>query len=151
MKELFKTIKDYPKYKISNLGNVMGTRGTILKGSRAGKNKYLQVYLSADGVRKNFYIHQLMAIVFLNHKPCGYKIVVDHQDNDPLNNNLNNLQLITQRENCSKDKTDVGIHFDKINKKWRASIKIEGKTVQLGSFTSKKEARDAYDNKLKDI
>jgi hypothetical protein len=45
-------------------------------------------------------VHSLMAITFLGHKYDGTRnIVVDHIDNNPLNNNLNNLRLVTMKEN----------------------------------------------------
>ena len=43
-------------------------------------------------------------MAFFGHVPGGYKIVVDHIDNNRLNNHVSNLQLITQRENSSKDR-----------------------------------------------
>ena len=41
-----------------------------------------------------------MAETFLNHVYDGNrKIVVDHVDNNPLNNNLENLRIVTAKEN----------------------------------------------------
>jgi ribosomal protein L15E len=72
-------------------------------------------------------------MAFLNHTPCGYKIVVDHIDNNiKTDNRLENLQLITQRENVSKDIKNtsskyIGVCWHKKAKKWRSSIQINGK------------------------
>ena len=49
-------------------------------------------------------VHSLMAITFLNHQYGNRSVVVDHIDNNPMNNHLNNLQIITNRENCIKNK-----------------------------------------------
>ena len=45
-------------------------------------------------------VHSIMAETFLNHVYDGNrKIVVDHIDNDPLNNNLENLRIVSAKEN----------------------------------------------------
>jgi hypothetical protein len=49
-------------------------------------------------------VHSFMAITFFGHEYGNRKIVVDHIDNDPLNNRLNNLQIISMKENSTKDK-----------------------------------------------
>ena len=99
-----------------------------------------------------------MAIAFLNHKPNDYKIVIDHINNNPLDNRLANLQLISQRENNSKDQwrhdrssQHVGVSWVKRDKKWRACIGIKGRNKLLGVFASEKEASQYYQNALKCI
>jgi len=57
---------------------------------------------------KSFKVHKLVAIHFLNHNPCGYKVVVDHIDGNPLNNHVNNLRLVSSREN-------INLGYDKKN------------------------------------
>lgn len=50
-------------------------------------------------------IHALMAITYLNHTYNGDRtIVVDHIDNNPLNNELSNLQIISMKINNIKDR-----------------------------------------------
>jgi hypothetical protein len=83
----------------------------------------------------------LVAMAFLNHKPDGtHKIVVDHINNNKLDNRVVNLQLISQRENLSKDRKDgtskyVGVCWKKSRNKWQVDIKIDGKRKYLGLFT----------------
>lgn len=38
----------------------------------------------------------------------------------------------------------IGVHFDAWSGKWRASIKIDEKTIKLGRFSSKRDASEAY-------
>ena len=56
MKEIWKDIKDYPNYQVSNLGNVKNIKtNKILKPFNTG-NEYLKVALSKNGVSKQFFI-----------------------------------------------------------------------------------------------
>jgi len=121
-----------------------------------GNNGYFAVNLYLNGKIKTFIVHQLVAIAFLNHTPNGYKLVVDHIDNDPLNNNLDNLQIITQRDNTSKDKKGgsskfTGVFIHKQTGKWRALININDKLTHLGLFNCELAASQAYQKALKQL
>ena len=56
----------------------------------------------------NIPVHRVMAYTFLNHKPKGFKIVVDHINNNKLDNSVKNLQLITTFENLAKGRFQSG-------------------------------------------
>jgi hypothetical protein len=104
--EEWKDIQGYEGlYQVSNLGRVKSfiRKDKILKQHKDSAG-YLSVTLCNNGNRKKITVHKLMAIVFLNHKPQGNKIVVDHVNNIKNDNRLENLQIISQRLNCSKDK-----------------------------------------------
>ena len=172
--EIWNDIPDYEGvYQVSNLGrvkslsrkiyklktnNLLYTQKEIVKKPKIKKSKrnYYIVSLFKDGKGKDFSIHQLVAMAFLGHKPCGYKLVVDHINNDPLDNRVENLQIITHRHNLSKDKKNkkskyTGVSWHKGNKKWVAMIDVNGKSTYLGLFTDEHEAYLAYQNKLKEI
>ena len=111
LEENYKEIPGYPNYKVSDLGNVKSLlgKGKILRLSRDSRG-HLTVGLSKDGKKKMFKAHQLVAIAFLNHVPCGNSIVVNHKNHYKADNRLINLQLLTAEENCrshakSKKKT----------------------------------------------
>ena len=66
---------------------------------------------------------------------------------------LDNLQLISSRENSSKDKKGgsseyTGVCWDRSRGKWISSIIINGKRKTLGRFTEELEASKAYQNAL---
>src|SRR5690606_9654271 len=109
-----------------------------------------------DKRRKGFPVHQLMAMAFLNHKPNKFTVVVDHKDNDPLNNHIDNLQLVSNRKNSSKDRKRgtskyIGVHWSRKVERWKAVIGHNGKDIQLGTFHDEKEAALYYQNALKAI
>ena len=158
MKERFKDIKGYDRdYQVSNLGRVKSLKfgkEKILKIC-IGSNGYLLVRLCKNGKTNTSYIHRLVAETFLQ-KPRGWDIVVDHINNDRLDNRLDNIQWITHRENCSKDKNKgtskiIGVSWNKRDSKWMACIWIDGKNKHLGLFTSELEASQAYQNALKEL
>jgi hypothetical protein len=132
--DFFKDIPNYiGRYQISkkgivkSLGNNKSRKDKILKSSINSKG-YLTVRLSG----KTFCVHQLVAITFLNHNLSGYKKVIDHIDNNKLNNNIENLKVVTQRENISrKNGRKVGVY--KKGNYWNVSI-------HFFSFKSEEEA-----------
>ena len=157
-KEVFKSIPDYPDYEVSDLGRV--------RSMKFGKEKYLKgytisngrlaVFLHKDGKGKCFQIHQLVAIAFLGHEPCGMKVIVDHKDNDHLNNRVDNLQLTSQRVNVSKDRKGgtskhIGVHWAKRERKWLAQIRINGKPTYLGTYHNEIDAAEAYQEALNSL
>jgi hypothetical protein len=168
--EIFKDIPNYEGlYQVSDLGNVkslkrkvlyMGSRSRVIKEkilkNITTNNDYSRVFLCKKGVVKTVSVHQLVAITFLGHKPNGYKLVCDHIDNDKFNNRLDNLQIISARENTSKDKKGgsskyIGVYWDSEKRKWVSAISINNKRKYLGRFDKEKDASNAYKNKLNQL
>jgi hypothetical protein len=169
MEEIFRNIPTYEGlYQVSNLGNVKSLSKYIIRGNSNYYTKekilinkvdgggYLFVCFCVNQNRKYFKVHKLVAMAFLNHIPDGtQKIVVDHINNDKNNNRLDNLQLLNQRQNSSKNhknKTSkyVGVSFIRYNK-WRASVTYKGKTVNLGEYNCETLAFTKYNNFLNKI
>ena len=156
--EVFKDIPGYEgMYQVSNLGRVKSFKlnGEKILKQGIGGNGYFLVNLCNEGKRKNVNVHQLVAITFLNHTPDGYKLVVDHIDNNPLNNRLENLQLVTARYNLSKDRSGsskyTGVCWHKHDNKWKSQIKINDKMKKIYSFDSEEEASMYYQDALRSI
>ena len=103
-----------------------------------------------NGKKKTIRTHLLIANAFFNHITNGcQKIVVDHIDNNKLNNNVDNLQLITNRENTSKNKINktskyTGVYWDKARNKWHVEIRFGKIKKHLGRFDCELEASNAY-------
>jgi hypothetical protein len=169
VEEIWKDIPGYEgMYQVSNLGNVKSLSRKLIKGKNIFFSKeiilkltisiwgYLRISLSKELITKKFTVHQLVAMAFLNHKPCGHKLVVDHINDDKLDNRLENLQIITNRENCFKTQGKgtsnyKGVSWDKRAKRWQARIYFNGKNKNLGTFKTELEASNIYQNKLKEI
>ena len=151
MSEQWKDIKGYKGlYEVSDLGRVKNARNGRIRKTPLNKRGYSQLILSKDNKKRNFTVHQLVAMGFLGHVPNGNSgLVVDHIDNNPSNNRADNLQLITNRENTSKDRKGgyskyVGVSWNKRCSKWISSIYHSGSMHHLGYYTDEEEARDVY-------
>lgn len=80
--------------------------------------------------------------------------IIDHVDNDPLNNRRSNLRLASVSQNTMNQKRSVrntsgykGVTWNKRCGKWQASIKRDGKNYHLGLYSDPKEAHEAYKQK----
>lgn len=168
--EIWKDIKGYEgRYQISNFYRVksldrivkhnnnvpQSMKGRFLKISyQNSKYKYRFVKLYKYNNLKNYKISRLIYQAF-----CGDLVpnmVIDHIDGDPLNDSPENLQQITNRENCSKDKwrrnpksNYAGVTIVEYNR-WVAVIQINKKQHYIGSFDTEIEANNAYQAILKD-
>ena len=172
--EQWKSIKNYEGlYEISNYGRVKSCakkwicgnhdsvrqkEATILRYGTDGMRGYLKVILANNKKNKSHYIHTLVWDHFGDRPRNGRKLQVDHKDDNKLNNRVDNLQLLTTRENTSKyHKTQketseyVGVHWNSGRNKWIAKIMIDGKSVHLGYFTNEYNAHLAYQKALNKI
>ena len=148
------TVKRLERYRNSNGGSKVLIKEMILKPYLSTNKKYLNIKLQIDLKSKSYGIHQLIAMTFLNHKPCGHKLVVDHIDENTLNNSKSNLRILTQRENLSRRKNTsskyTGVYFSKAANKWESSISIDGKRIYIGLFKSEIKAHQEYQKALKE-
>jgi hypothetical protein len=171
-KEIWKDVKGYEGlYQVSNLGSVKSLKRTvnvnksklctkvvferILKNG-INSSGYYNLTLCKNGSQKTRLVHQLVAIAFLGHTPNGQNLVINHIDFNKLNNNVENLVIITQRENANKKHLNhsskyTGVCWVKKSKKWVSSIAVNGKSKTLGYFDSEKDAHLVYETKLKEI
>lgn len=92
--EEWRVFPENENYSISSCGRV--------KNNNTNRLLYLdenQKYIRVSLLKKYYYLHRLVYCVFHNDFDLdGY--VIDHIDGNPRNNNLSNLQKITQQENC---------------------------------------------------
>ena len=58
-------------------GGVIHLKGKILKQTINNVGYYI-VVLSKNGIIKTHSVHKFVAMAFLNHNPCGYKLIINH-------------------------------------------------------------------------
>jgi hypothetical protein len=157
MIEIFKDVKGYEGlYQVSNIGRVKSLNKELVMTPENTIYGYHRVRLYKQGKRKWFFIHQLVAVAFLNHTICGHKLVINHIDFDKTNNNISNLEIVTSRVNGNQKHIKsssiyVGVDWHSAKNKWRSRIHIGGKRISLGSYTNEVDAHNAYQKALNDL
>lgn len=126
------------------------------KGDTAGRidhNGYSQVSITSSGKRRNLLTHRI--IWFIHHSELP--VILDHIDGSPLNNRIENLRPATNQQNqrnmrSHKNSTSkyLGVCWDKSRNKWKASIRVNGKSKNIGRFTDEIEAAKAYDKEARE-
>jgi len=99
------------------------------------KDGYLQVSIFG----KKYYVHRLIYVY--NNGEIPRNMVIDHKDQDKLNNNISNLRCITHGQN-GQNWNPKGYTYTR-GKYW-ARITVNKKKISLGRFETKQEASDAY-------
>lgn len=166
--EIWKTIEGYNDYEISSFGRVKSLSRIIVRKKYSflckekilkpgtDNNGYLKINLYNKNDKKTITIHQLVAIHFLNHNPCGYELVVNHINFIRTDNRVDNLEIVTSRENTNQKHLKstskyTGVCWSEKDNKWICSIYIKGKTKKLGRFDNEIEASKYYENAIKNI
>jgi len=100
--EIFKNIEGYNgDYQVSNLGRIKSFKGEGVRILKQKINKgHLCIRLYKSGEGKDNQIHDIMFETFNNYKLKSSEII-HHKDKNPLNNLLDNFQLMTNSEHMS--------------------------------------------------
>ena len=128
-------IKNWENYTIDEFGNVRNIKTQkYLKGALNGKG-YLRVELHNNKKIKKFFIHRLVAEYFISN-PLN-KEQVNHKDGNKLNNNVENLEWVTNQENS--------------NHAWKYGLKVgcKGEKNPLYGTHLKEETKIKISNTLK--
>lgn len=95
MEEIFKPIKDYENYMITNKGRIFKDNKEIK--IFISKNGYCRVQLWKNGKCNKFLVHRLVAKHFLDD--FDDNLCVNHIDENKLNNCIDNLELCNHKFN----------------------------------------------------
>ena len=131
------------KYNIERSGRLAFNR--IFRGKRSTCN-YFRGASAYRGVQKTLFAHRVAFFLYYGLYP-QWPNSVDHINRDGCDNRIENLREVTAKEqsaNTGLSKANTsgvkGVSFLKGRNKWRASINLEGKKVNLGTFNTLQEA-----------
>ena len=102
---------------------------------------YFYINLCFQGKRKYYLVHRIVALVYIGLDIENPKQMIDHIDRNKLNNNVSNLRIVTNQQN-GFNRNAKGYGWYK--RKWKASIRLNGKLIHLGCFEKEEDARQAY-------
>lgn len=146
--EVFKTIKGFERYSVSNQGRVINSETGKVLSQRKASNGYLRVNLRKGNIKYEkphvASVHRLVAEAFLERIPG--KDYVNHKDLNKENNNVKNLEWCTAKENSQHVYLNDADYRKKCNDNLKISherakqrIRVEKDGVFVGEFLGKKE------------
>lgn len=137
--EIWEDIPNYQGYQVSNLGNIRTYNKithTDKHGDRHWKNRILKqkiqkrkngrkdarVELWNNGKHKTVLVSRIVAFTFYGENINDKNLTVNHIDGNSLNNKINNLEIISLKENIQHGYR-TGLYSNQIK------IKIKDKTT----------------------
>ncbi len=121
------------------------------KGDVAGRLN-AEGYIRIDIHSRSFLAHRLAIFLTTGLFPAD-DMVVDHINHSRSDNRFANLREVTQSINirnssikATNSSGAIGISWNSANRNWRARIKVDYKTIELGSFIEFSDAVNARKN-----
>jgi hypothetical protein len=104
-------------------------------------------YRKVNVDKKTYYVHRIIYLWHHGHMPK----VIDHINNNSLDNRIENLREATQSQNCANQRLNKnnksgakGVTHNAKSKKYIARVMVNRKNIWLGSYYSIEDAINAY-------
>lgn len=130
-------------------------------GGRLGRGKFTLISQSSWDLVSNTSVwldtHGYACVTIDNKKHLLHRLIlgvtdskisVDHINGDPLDNRLSNLRTCTHAENMRNRGPNGSRRFKGVYRNgrgWQAQIKLNYKTICLGTYQTEEDAARAYD------
>ena len=143
-------------YEVSNYGNIRNSK--FIMKQQLDKHGYKYICLTKNKIQKKFKVHRIVLSSFLGEQK---DLVCNHKDKNRQNNNLDNLEWVSNIENhfhkninLNNTSKYVVVAWDSRKRKWVSYINFNKKKVHLGVFDSEEDAHKSRlifqeENKIK--
>lgn len=105
---------------------------------------YRRIYISGQV----YYTVDIAWVLMTGEWPSS---TIDHKNRDRADDSWDNLRLASKSQNAANSKMNArnssgvrGISWDRCNNKWRVTIQVNGKSMNLGRFVDIESAKAAY-------
>jgi hypothetical protein len=153
---MFVTVNGFPDYKINEDGVIYNAKKkTYLNPKRPTVGLYRDGKSSDGYKRDHMPISKLVYEHFSEDKDNIVhlsKFDIKHIDGNECNNNIDNLQLVTRKQNLQKRKKKancssnyIGVSWKNKLNRWSSKIEIDKKTYTLGNYQHAENAAYVYD------
>ena len=143
--EEWRDVADYPGYKVSSFGNVIGKYGRQIKPWESSRG-YYTVWICNENGKKKSTVHRLVGMAFLSNPEN--KPTIDHLNRNRKDNRLENLRWATYSEQSITSPVPINPTGERnINTtsdgKFRFVVKRDKKTIVNKIYETFEEAMDA--------
>ena len=111
---------------------------TLLAGRLAGGMVNGRMFISVMGVE---YPASILAMIMTGNYVHGLE--VDHINGNPADNRLQNLRMVTRKQNQANADKPPRVEWEPSRRRWRARAGVGGRVVSLGRYKTKGEAMSA--------
>jgi hypothetical protein len=163
--EIWKDITGYEGlYQISSLGRIKSLERITTKGNGFDYNikeiimkpyvsfGYDIIDLCKNSIYNKFKVSRLVGIHFIDvNIDLIETLQINHKDKNTQNNNIENLEWLSNRENSSHNKIGknftskfIGVSWEETHKKFRCRIQINGKQESIGESINEIDVAEVY-------
>ncbi len=134
----------YSSYSKSGLKNAY-TRSYQAKVGEDVGSKNAEGYWVTRFKKKDMYVHRIVWELINGEIPKGLSI--DHINGDRGDNRIENLRVVSARgngQNRAEHRSGRLVGATKDGKRWKAQLRINGKSIHIGRYDTELEAHKAY-------
>jgi hypothetical protein len=103
---------------------------------------YKQPSFCIEGKTKHVLLHRIVGLMCIPNPDNLPEL--DHVNGNKLDNRIENLRWASRSTNMRNKPSTKGYYWHKQGQKWKAQIRIDGKSKHLGLYDTKADARQAY-------
>jgi hypothetical protein len=143
--ELYDTkLRVYPNGDIWRLykGGGKGFKKGEWKIAKVVANGEGYLHIEIDGHQTK--CHRIVGYVYLGLDITNTKLQIDHKNRIRNDNRVENLEIVTNQQNCFNKSNVKGYCFYKKTGKYHAKIYVNGKNISLGYYDTPEEASAKY-------